>query len=83
MVAGVNEALARLDTPLVGSIDETLRQSLFEKDGKTVRPYCGHCKEWLIFDKEKGWVHQDGSVYKQGPDGKDDHCVLPKFRQST
>lgn len=26
---------------------------------------------------EKGWIHMDGTIYKQAPDGHDDHCVLP------
>jgi hypothetical protein len=51
------------------------------KDGKTVRPICGRCGEELIFDEKKGWVHQDGEVYKKRGDGKDDHCVLPQFRK--
>lgn len=42
-------------------------------------PICHWCGEKLKFDKDKGWVHQDGSIYKQRPDGKDDHCVLPEW----
>lgn len=40
--------------------------------------YCAWCGEELKFVNGKGWIHQDGSIYKQGVDGKDDHCVLPK-----
>jgi len=28
---------------------------------------CHWCKEPLIFKRGVGWVHQDGSVYKQRP----------------
>lgn len=40
---------------------------------------CVWCGEELIFDQKKGYVHKsDGKLYKQRPDGKDDHCALPK-----
>lgn len=41
---------------------------------------CHWCKEQLIYDCSRGWVHQDGSIYKQVLENgelKDDHCVLP------
>lgn len=44
---------------------------------------CVWCGEELKFDKKKGWVHQDGEIYKQRPDGRDDHCVLPEAEQFT
>lgn len=47
--------------------------------------WCRWCGEELKFDPRKGYVHQDGSVYKQKilPDGRevDDHCVLPCFEK--
>lgn len=43
---------------------------------------CRRCGEPLKFDPEKGWVHMDGKVYKQKPDGTDDHCVLPNMMEN-
>lgn len=39
---------------------------------------CVRCGERLHFDPDKGWVHEDGQVYKKRPDGSDDHCALPR-----
>jgi len=38
---------------------------------------CHWCGEPLKFNPKTGWVHMDGKMYKQRPDGTDDHCVLP------
>lgn len=41
---------------------------------------CLWCGERLKFVAGKGWLHQDGQVYKTfvGPDGvqRDDHCAF-------
>ncbi|MEM4188802.1 MAG: hypothetical protein QXN56_06650 [Candidatus Hadarchaeum sp.] len=46
---------------------------------------CRWCEEELKFDPERGYVHQDGSIYKQKtlPGGRtvDDHCALPYFEE--
>ena len=39
---------------------------------------CVWCGERLHFDLKKGWVHQDGQLYKKRLDGSDDHCALPR-----
>ena len=39
---------------------------------------CVWCGEELKFELGRGWVHMDGQLYKKRPDGKDDHCALPK-----
>jgi hypothetical protein len=53
----------------------------------TSQTVCVWCGEPLRFERGRGWVHQDGSVYKQRiekterhPEGElvDDHCVLPR-----
>ena len=49
--------------------------------------YCLWCAEELRYEVGKGWVHQDGSIYKTyvGADGveRDDHCVLPTTDQEA
>jgi hypothetical protein len=50
-----------------------------ELTSKVTTCICVWCNEPLKFDKEKGWVHQDGEVYKGNPDGTDNHCALPKL----
>ena len=41
---------------------------------------CVWCNEELIYDSKKGYVHSDGSVYKE-VNGKSDHCVLPRIER--
>lgn len=47
-------------------------------------PRCVWCGEELRFDPKKGYVHEDGNLYKQRIDPKtgklvDDHCALPRW----
>lgn len=46
-------------------------------------PRCVWCREPLRFQPGRGYVHQDGALYRTrlDPDGveRDDHCALPDW----
>lgn len=45
---------------------------------------CVWCGEELRFVVGKGWIHlSDGQMYRQNPDGTDNHCALPRFEEEN